>query len=226
MGQTQTITRLLRSRKWRGQEVAHVILSAAEDVGDGREPMLTESEAARLRQGLSPDEWRAYAWSVAGWLFMEDHVCPAGRIALLEATRGLLAAEVLLTRLLDLAVYRPTDGDAVAAWSPLVRALLTDLQPYVTARGRTLVWLAAGTDVFGAALGFTTLGSSELLKALVLELEAAVTHTMELITLLKAVDIELPILPALDTLRPDEAALEELDRRISKGRSRDWTALW
>ena len=226
MGQTQTIARVLRHRKWRGQEVAHLILAAAEELGYGREPMVTEGEAATLRKGLSPDDWREYAWAVTGWAFLEDHLCPAGQIALLEATRGLLAAEVLLARVLDLAVYRPTDVDAVTAWTPLVRALLTDLQPYVAARARTLAWLAAGADVFMNALGLTTLRSRALLKELMTELEAAVAHAMELIMLLKAIDVDVPALALPDDLGPDDAAIRELARRMRPEKSSSWAVLW
>jgi hypothetical protein len=226
MGQTQTIARLLSHSKWRGQEVAHLILSAAEDLGCGREPLVTEAEAATLRKGLSPDEWREYARSVTGWAFIQDHLWPAGQIALLEATRGLLAAEVLLTRVLDLAVYRPTDVDAVAAWSPLVRALLTDLQLYVAARARTLVWLAAGTDAFMSALGLTTLPSRALLKELMAELEAAVAHAMQLITLLKAIDVDVPALSIPENLGPDDAAICELEHRMHPQKSSSWAVLW
>jgi hypothetical protein len=151
---------------------------------------------------------------------------PAGRIALLEATRALLAAEVTLTRLLDLAVYRSKNVDAVAAWTSSARTLLGEVQRYTTIRGRTLAWLAAGVDVFMAALGRTTLQSVTLLQALMKELEEAVAHTRELITLLKVLDIDMPELPSLETVGPDEAALQELDGRIRSGRFGDWPTLW
>jgi hypothetical protein len=226
MGSTHTIAKFLTHGRWTGQEAARLILSAAEDLSCEREPAFTEAEAGRLRRGLAPDAWREYVWWVGGWLFIEDHMLPAGRIAVLEATRGLLAAEVLLTRVLDLAVYRPNDVDAVTAWSPPVCALLTELQRYLAARERTLVWLASGAEAFGAALGLTSLGSGELLKELTKELEAAVTHTRELITLLKAIDVDVPALSIPENFAPDEAAIRELERRMRPEQSRSWAVLW
>jgi len=226
VGQIQAIAKLLSQGKWTGQEAARLILSAADDLSCGQEPVFTEAEAARLRRGLSPEDWREYGWWVEGWLLLQDTLLPAGRIALLEATRALLAAEVTLTRLLDLAVYRRKNVDAVAAWTSAARTLLGEVQRYTTRRGRTLAWVAAGVDVFRAALGLTTLPSGTLLQALIKELEAAVAHTRELLTLLQVLDIDMPELPSLENLGPDEAALQELERRIRAGRFGDWPTLW
>jgi hypothetical protein len=226
VGQLQAIATLLSQGKWTGQEAARLILSAADDLSCGREPVFTEAEAARLRHGLSPEDWREYVWWVEGWLLLQDFLLPAGRIALLEATRALLAAEVTLTRVLDLALYRRKNVDAVAAWTSSARTLLGEVQRYTMIRGRTLVWLAAGADVFRAALGLTTLPSGTRLQALIQELEEAVAHTRELLTLLKVLDIDLPELPALETLGPEEAALQGLERRMRAGRSGDWPTLW
>src|SRR5262245_48297393 len=135
MGHTPPITRLLPQTTWTDREVAQLVLSAAEDLSGGRVPVFTETEAGRLRGGLPPDAWSDYVWWVEGWQLLQDHLLPRAQIALLEATWGLLAAEVSLIRLLDGVVYRRHDVDAVTAWTSLVRTLLTDLQPYVSTRG-------------------------------------------------------------------------------------------
>jgi hypothetical protein len=220
------VNRVLAMGRWTGTEVARMVLASADALARGEVPGLTEAEAAALRRGLSPAERMTYVSWAEGWLLLEDHLLPAGRIALLEATRALLAAEVVLTQVLDLAVYRSKDVEAVTAWATSVRSMLEEVQRYTTIRGRTLAWLAASADVFMTALGLTTLQSGALFQELTKELEAAVAHATEPITLLKAIDIELPELPPLGTLWPDKAALRELDRRISMGRSTDWTSLW
>jgi hypothetical protein len=173
-----------------------------------------------------PDEWRDYVWWVEGWQLLQDHLLPRAQIALLEATRGLLAAEVTLTRLLDLTVYRRHEAEAVAAWTSLVQTLLTDLQPYVTTRGRTLVWLRHGADAFTAALGLPTLQAPHILKALLDELTQAVAHTRECITRLKAIDVDVPALSTPEHLGPDEAAIRELERRMRPKQSSSWPVLW
>jgi hypothetical protein len=226
VGPAQTVTKLLTHGKWSGLEVARLIIVSAEDLNWGRESALTAAEANRLRQGLSPEAWREYVRWVTGWLFIEDHLLPAGRIALLEATRGLLAAEVLLTRVLDLAVYRNEDVDTLTAWTSSVRTLLLNLHPYASTRGRALVWLSAGADAFMAALGLTTLRACELLQELIKELEEAVAHTMEIFKLLKAIDIQMPELPPLNTLGPSGAAARELGQRMQSRRPDDWPTLW
>jgi hypothetical protein len=226
MGRTPSITSVLTQTRWTGREVAQLVLSAAEDLSGGREPVFTEAEAARLRRGLPPDAWRDYVWWVEGWQLLQDHLLPRAQIALLEATRGLLAAEVLLTRLLDLAVYRRHEAGPVAAWASLVRTLLTDLQPYVTTRGRTLVWLLHGADTFTTALGLPTLQAPTIVKALTEELTQAVAHTMELITRLKAIDVDVPVLSIPEHLDPDDAAIREFERRMRPKQSSSWPVLW
>jgi hypothetical protein len=220
------VRRVLVRGRWTGIQVARMIITAAEALGRGEVPGLTEAEAAALRRGLPPAERMNYLAWAEGWLLIEDHLLPAGRIALLEATRALLAAEAVLTRVLDFAVYRSKDVEAVTAWATSAHALLGEVQHYTATRGRTLAWLAAGVDVFMAALGLTTLQSGTLLQALIKEQEAAVAHTRELITLLKVLDIDMPELPSFETLGPDEAALQELDGRIRSGRFGDWPTLW
>jgi hypothetical protein len=226
MGSTHLIAKFLTHGRLTGQEAARLILSAAEDLSCGREPVFTEAEAGRLRRGLPPDAWRDYVWWVEGWKLLQDHLLPMAQTALLEAIRGLLAAEVLLTRLLDLTVYGSHKAGAVAAWTPLVRTLLTDLQPYVTTRGRTLVWLLHGAGAFTTALGLPTPQAPTIVKALLDELTQAVAHTMEFITLLKAIDIALPELSIPETLGPDEAAIREFERRMRPEQSRSWPVLW
>jgi hypothetical protein len=226
MGHTPSLTRVLTQTTWTGREVAQLVLSAAEDLSGGREPVFTEAEAGRLRRGLPPDAWRDYVWWVEGWQLLQDHLLPRAQIALLEATRGLLAAEVTLTRLLDLTVYRSHEAGPVAAWTSLVRTLLTDLQPYVTTRRRTLVWLLHGADAFTTALGLPTLQAPHILKALLEELTRAVAHTMELITRLKAIDVDVPDLSIPETLGPDDAAIRELERRMRPEQSSSWAVVW
>jgi hypothetical protein len=226
MGHTSPITRVLTQTTWTGREVAQLVLSAAEDLSCGREPVFTEAEAGRLRRGLPPDAWRDYVWWVEGWELLQDHLLPRAQIALLEATRGLLAAEVTLTRLLDLMVYRRHEAGPMAAWTSLVRTLLTDLQPYVTTRRRTLVWLLHGADAFTTALGLPTLQAPHILKALLEELTQAVAHAMELITLLKAMDVDVPALSIPETLGPDDAAIRELERRMRPEQSSSWAVVW
>jgi hypothetical protein len=226
MRHTPPITRVLTQTTWTGREVAQLVLSAAEDLSGGREPVFTEAEAARLRRGLSPDAWRDYVWWVEGWQLLQDHLLPRAQIALLEATRALLAAEVTLTRLLDLTVDRRHEAGPMAAWMSLVRTFLTDLQPYVTTRRRTLVWLRDGADAFTTALGLPTLQAPHILKALLDELTQAVAHTMELVTLLKVIDVDVPALSIPEPLGPDEAAIRELERRMRPQQSRSWPVLW
>jgi hypothetical protein len=226
MAHTPSLTRVLTQPTWTGREVAQLVLSAAEDLSGGREPVFTEAEAARLRRGLPPDGWRDYVWWVEGWQLLQDHLLPLAQIALLEATRGLLAAEVPLVHLLDGAAYRRRDVDAVTAWTSRVRALLTDLQPYVTTRRRTLVWLLHGAGAFTTALGLPTLQAPHLLKALLEELTQAVAHTMELITRLKAIDVDVPALSIPEHLGPDEAAIREFERRMRPEKSSSWAVLW
>jgi hypothetical protein len=206
--------------------VAQLVLAAAEDLSGGREPVFTEAEAARLRRGLSPDAWRDYVWWVEGWQLLQDHLLPMGQIALLEATRALLAAEVTLTRLLDLTVYQSHEAGPVAVWTSLVRTLLTDLQPYVTTRRRTLVWLLHGADAFTTVLGLPTLHAPHIVKALLDELTQAVAHTMELITRLKAIDVDVPALSTPEHLGPDDAAIREFERRMRLEKSSSWAVLW
>jgi hypothetical protein len=216
MGHTPSLTRVLTQTTWTGREVAQLVLSAAEDLSGRREPVFTEAEAARLRRGLPPDEWREYVWWVEGWQLLQDHLLPRAQIALLEATRGLLAV----------AVYRRHDVDAVTAWTSLVRALLTDLQPYVTTRRRTLVWLLHGAGAFTTALGLPTLQAPAVVKALLDELTQAVAHTMECITRLKAIDVDVPELSIPEHLDPDEAAIRAFERRMRPKQSSSWLVLW
>jgi hypothetical protein len=226
MGSTHTIAKFLTHGRWTGQEAARLILSAAEDLACGREPVFTEAEAGRLRRGLAPDEWREYVWWIEGWQLLQDHLLPRAQIALLEATRALLAAEVTLIRLLDLAVYRSHKAGPVATWTSLVRTLLADLQPYVNTRGRTLLWLLHGVEAFTTALGLPTLQAPHIVRALMEELTQAVAHTMELITLLKALDIAMLELSIPENLGPDDAAIRELERRMRSEKSGSWTVLW
>jgi hypothetical protein len=226
MGHTPPITRVLTQTTWTGREVAQLVLSAAEDLNCGREPVFTEAEAGRLRRGLPPGAWRDYVWWVEGWQLLQDHLLPRAQIALLEATRGLLAAEVLLTRLVDLTVYRRHEAGPGAAWTSLVRTLLTDLQPYVTTRGRTLVWLLHGAGAFTTALGLPTLQAPHIVKALLEELTQAIAHTMELIMLLRVIDVDVPALSSPESLGPDDAAIGELERRMRPEKSSSWPMLW
>jgi len=226
MGHTPSITRVLTQTTWTGREVAQLVLSAAEDLTCGREPVFTEAEAARLRRGLAPNEWRDYVWWVEGWQLLQDHLLPRAQIALLEATRGLLAAEVPLVRLLHLTVDRRHEAGAVAAWTSLVRTLLTDLQPYVTTCARTLVWLLHGAGAFTTALGLPTLQAPHTLKALLDELTQAVAHTTEVITQLKAIDVDVPVLSMPEPLGPDDAAIREFERRMRPEKSSSWAVLW
>jgi hypothetical protein len=226
MGHTPPITRVLTQTTWTGREVAQLVLSAADDLSCGREPVFTEAEAGRLRRGLPSDAWRDYVWWVEGWQLLQDHLLPRAQIALLEATRGLLAAEVPLVRLLHLTVDRRHEAGAVAAWTSLVRTLLTDLQPYVTTRRQTLVWLLHGAHAFTATLGLPTLQAPHTLKALLEELTQAVAHTMECITQLKAIDVDVPALSLPEHLGPDDAAIRELERRMRPGKSSSWPVLW
>jgi hypothetical protein len=85
-----------------------------------------------------------------------------------------------------------------------VRSMLADLQPYVTTRRRTLVWLLHGAEAFTTALGLPTLRAPHTLKALVDELTQAVAHTTEVITRLKAIDVDVPELSMPEPLGPDE----------------------
>jgi hypothetical protein len=216
----------LTQATWTGREVAQLVLSAAEDLSGGRDPVFTEAEAARLRRGLPPDAWRDYVWWVEGWQLLQDHLLPRGQIAMLEATRGLLAADVPLVELLHLAVYRRHEAGPVAAWTELVRALLTDLLPYVTTRARTLVWLRHGAEAFTTALGLPTLQTPHILKALLDELTQAVAHTGECVTRLQAVDVDVPGLSMPGPLGPDEAAIREFERRMRPQQSSSWPVLW
>ena len=226
MGHTPSLTRVLTQTTWTGREVAQLVLSAAEDLSGGRDPVFTEAEAARLRRGLPPDAWRDYVWWVEGWQLLQDHLLPTAQIALLEATRGLLAAEVPLVRLLHLTVDRRHEAGAVAAWTSLVRTMLTDLQLYVTTRRRTLVWLLHGAEAFTTALGLPTLQALYTLKALLDELTQAVTHMTEVITQLKAIDVEVPALAIPEPLGPDEAAIRAFERRMRPQPSSSWPVLW
>ena len=79
MGHTLPITRVLTQTTWTGREVAQLVLSAAEDLSGGREPVFTEAEAARLRRGLPPDAWRDYVWWVEGWGSSSRITCCQGR---------------------------------------------------------------------------------------------------------------------------------------------------
>jgi hypothetical protein len=226
MGHTPSLTRVLTQTTWTGREAAQLVLSAAEDLSGGRDPVFTEAEAARLRRGLPPGEWRDYVWWVEGWQLLQDHLLPTAQIALLEATRGLLAVEVPFVRLLHGALDRRSDVDAVTAWTSLVRSMLADLQPYVTTRRRTLVWLLHGAEAFTTALGLPTLRAPHTLKALVDELTPAVAHTTEVITRLKAIDVDVPELSMPEPLGPDEVAIRAFERRMRPQQSSSWPVLW
>jgi hypothetical protein len=211
MGSTQAIAKFLTHGRWTGQEAARLILSAAEDLACGREPVFTEAEATRLRKSLAPGEAQVYwAW-VGGYVALEDLLGEVHVMAL-EAQRVLLTAETLLLHAFYRARLRIEALQAGDETPTPLDGLAGDLAAYINLRIKPLLWFATVAESYRARVGLPPLALMQRLDTWRAEVEQCVVQLNALIALARRLDInDVAPVAAVETCRPTAEEVRQID---------------